>query len=264
MIQEITKAKQDVIEGFQAHNIWRMLAWRELRSQYDRTILGILWITVSPLLHIVIIGSIFYVILNEPINYLTYFSTSWVIWTLIRHAVGDSSTLWLRASTYVTNMKLPLSLFFFSTALKNFITCAMILQIAIIAMILFGGSVNIISMTLLLPGFILFYLNLFWSIIVLSTLCLRFRDLVGLIPHALFILQFVTPIFWPVERLGNHLWIAYLNPFYHLIEITRGPLIGITPEGISWIVTIVFALLGNTAAFILFFLTRRRLVLWML
>lgn len=260
----LSKAIQDVSEALNSREICQQLAWRELCNQYDRTWLGLAWVVISPLLHILLLGGLFYTVLKQPPNYIAYFSASWILWMLVRQGLADGAHLWIRATPYVTNMRLPLSLFVFSTLMKNMMLSAMMLPMAFMACLLFSQSFVPGFLPLMIPGLLLFNLNLLWLLVITSICCLRFRDLAGLIPHGLFLLQFATPIFWPTERLGAHVWIATFNPFFHLLEIMRGPLIGTPPGPLSWTVALMTAIIGNAVAFTLFCVTRRRLVLWML
>ena len=65
----------------------------------------------------------------------------------------------------------------------------------------------------------------------LGILSARFRDIPQLITNVMQVLLYVTPLLWDASSLGPRAWIAGLNPFTYLIQIVRGPLLGVSPYG---------------------------------
>ena len=75
--------------------------------------------------------------------------------------------------------------------------------------------------------------------------------------------MFVTPIMWPVSAISDARLIAEINPFYHLIELVRAPLLGSAPDPLSWLVVPAMCVGGfGLAAFVLA-RAHRRLVYWL-
>ena len=50
---------------------------------------------------------------------------------------------------------------------------------------------------------------------------------------------------WPISSLGNARLVAEVNPVYHLIEITRAPLLGEYAGLHSWLAAIGLAIVGS-------------------
>jgi lipopolysaccharide transport system permease protein len=75
--------------------------------------------------------------------------------------------------------------------------------------------------------------------------------------------MFVTPIMWPVSAISDARFVADINPFYHLIQLVRAPLLGELAEPLSWIVVLCMCIVGYGLA--AFALTRAspRLVYWL-
>jgi lipopolysaccharide transport system permease protein len=74
---------------------------------------------------------------------------------------------------------------------------------------------------------------------------------------------FATPIMWPASALRDKQFVADINPFYHLIEIVRGPLTGELPPLLSWEVAVTGDILGLILATWLLQRTRRTIVYWL-
>jgi ABC-type polysaccharide/polyol phosphate export permease len=110
---------------------------------------------------------------------------------------------------------------------------------------------------------LLVVLNQIWLAIVIGVVATRFRDTVQLVTTAIQILMFVTPIMWPVSAIAEARFVAEINPFFHLIELVRAPLLGGVAEPLSWIVVLGICVVGYALA--AFALTRAspRLVYWL-
>src|SRR5690606_23642385 len=69
-------------------------------------------------------------------------------------------------------------------------------------------------------GSLLVVLNLAWMMLVLATLCCRFRDMTQIVTNILQICFYLTPIIWTVNTLPENAskLIFELNPFYHFMQ----------------------------------------------
>ena len=79
---------------------------------------------------------------------------------------------------------------------------------------------------------------------ILATLMVFFRDIQFLWSVMCTIWQYATPIFYPAEIIPEkYRFIVKFNPLYHFIGNARKCLIdGISPEPISYIYCLIFAL----------------------
>ena len=73
---------------------------------------------------------------------------------------------------------------------------------------------------------------------------------------------FTTPIFWTPASLPNRQVFIYLNPFYYLLEVVRGPLLGHTPPLSVWLTAIAFNCLAAPIAIVFFARCRARIPFW--
>lgn len=76
------------------------------------------------------------------------------------------------------------------------------------------------------------------------------------------VLAFLTPIMWKPEMLGDHRYIADLNPLTHYVALIREPLRNF-PSALNLIFSILFSLLLISIANILFNKFKKRLVFWL-
>ena len=106
-------------------------------------------------------------------------------------------------------------------------------------------------------------LNQIWLSIVIGIVATRFRDIAQLVATAIQISMFVTPIMWPVSAIPDARFIAEINPFYHLIELVRAPLLGEVAEPLSWIVVLAMCVVGYGLAAMVLTRASPRLVYWL-
>ena len=99
--------------------------------------------------------------------------------------------------------------------------------------------------------------------LLLSLICTRFRDVPPIIASLTQLLFFVTPVMWKPELLGQRQFLMTLNPFHHLLEIIRAPLLGIAPGWENWAAAVLFALAGWAITFTCFARFRKRIAYWL-
>ena len=122
-----------------------------------------------------------------------------------------------------------------------------------------------ISSLLVIPGFIILCVNLFWLSIVISFLCARYRDCKQIVDAFVLILFYISPVIWMPTALSpkSSVFILAPNPAYHLISIVRSPLLGMYPSLASWLISSVMGCLGMVFALCVFGKYRRSLSYWL-
>ena len=90
----------------------------------------------------------------------------------------------------------------------------------------------------------------------------RFRDIPQLIASVVQIVFFVTPIMWKPELLQDRAYIAALNPFFHMIELVRAPLLGSIPALQSYVAVLVITLINFVVVGTFFARFRSRIAYW--
>ena len=83
-----------------------------------------------------------------------------------------------------------------------------------------------------------------WMSLAVGVLSTRYRDIPQLVTNFIQVMFFLTPIFWSPLTLPNRPAFVTLNPFYHLIEIVRAPLLGDVVSSASWALCIGMAAAG--------------------
>ena len=119
------------------------------------------------------------------------------------------------------------------------------------------------SSDLLLPGLALIIANALWVCLLFGMVCARFRDVPQIVTSLLRITFFLTPIIWKPEQLGKRIGILDMNPFFHMIELVRAPLLGQTPTAFTWTVGLAMAVGGWLVTFLFLRRFRSRISYWL-
>ena len=204
------------------------LAFSDIKAKYSRTIIGPLWLILSIGIFVVafgIIGSKLWGL--ELKKFMPFFASGYVVWILISNIISDSTSVLNNSSNTIKSINTPFLIFIISSVIKNLIIFFHHLIIFFLICFFLSYEINL-NLFQIVPSIILIFLigvlfSFIWSII-----CSRFNDISALTTNMLQIFFFLTPIFWPTDRLsGNYFQLLVdLNPIYQVLNLVRSPLLG--------------------------------------
>jgi lipopolysaccharide transport system permease protein len=254
------------IQDFRAGlKMWRMflyLGWEDIRQRYVRTVLGPLWMILGTAIWIGVMGFVMASLFGGKLSdALPYISAGTVLWTFIASTMNDGCMLYIHSASVVHAINLPMSVHVFRFVSKNFIMFLHNLLILLVVFIFCHVNVNLNTLYVI-PGLILFMINVTWVSTLLGLFNARYRDVQQIIITSMTVLPFITPIFWERAFLKKHFWIANINPFYHAIEIVRGPLLGRELNVLSWEVMIGITVIGLLLTMRVFSRFKHKIIFW--
>jgi len=262
VISPKTKAVADLIAGFSQRKVWMMLGWLDIKQRYRRSVLGPFWLTISTGVFVGAMGPLYGTLFGQPINdYLPYVAASVIVWFFIHALCVDSCQVFIAAGGHIKHTRLPLSLFVFRVIWRNLLIFLHSIVILIPVYLFMPTPVNVNTL-LALFGILLIVINAVWIGLVLGLVCARYRDVPLIVISLLQVAFFITPIFWKPEMLGERIWIAKINPLFHMIEVVRQPLLGMAPSIYSWGCALGMSIVGMIIALSLFSRFRSRIAYW--
>jgi len=256
-------AARDLAEGIRRLDIWLGLAWLDLKLRYRRTLVGPFWLPLSSVVTIAVMGFVYSRLFHMPLaDYFPYLACGLALWTLISSFVNDAPAVFIGAAHVAHQTPLPFSLYVLrrvANALIQFVhTSVSFWAVAICFGVPFGFNT-----LMFIPGLLMLSIFGFWVTLALGTICLRYRDLAQVIAVATQTIFLVTPIFWSVKEIADYRWLATCNPFFHLLELCRAPMLGKPVPWDSWAVVTLLNVIGCLIAFAVFARCRKRLAYWM-
>lgn len=254
---------RDLYEGIASYRLWTMLGWNDIRLRYRRSTIGPFWITISMGLFIALLGLIYSKLFNQDMAvYLPYIAVGMITWGFISNTTMEACSSFIEGAGIIKQIRLPHSLFPLRTLWRCFIvflhTAVLMVPIALYFRIEVGAGA-----LMAIPGMALVVINQIWLSIVVGVASTRYRDIPPLVQTMIPISMFATPIMWPASALNDARYIADINPFYHLIQLVRAPLLGEQAAPESWIVVGSMCVAGYILAAWLLTGARRRLVYWL-
>src|SRR5258708_11677042 len=170
---------------------------------------------------------------QEHSSSLPFLTVGLIVWQLLNGMIIEGCDTFLREAAVIQQVPIPFSIHAYRNVCRNFIVLAHNLVIVPFGLVFFAIPVNWRILEVI-PGFLLLAVNGFWISILLGLISARFRDVPPIIASFLQVLFFVTPIFWPVELLGDWQALAKLKPRFAAHDGRRAPLLRTADAGKTW------------------------------
>jgi lipopolysaccharide transport system permease protein len=256
-------ALQDIARALRQLNMAWFLAWEDIRQRYVRTMLGPLWIVLSTGVWFTVMGFVMANVFGQRVHdYLPFVVTGLLSWVLISSCISESSQVLTTAAPLITSFPIPIFTHYIRFILRNTIIFFHNILILAVVLLVFPPAVTL-NTWLVVPGLAIDLLILLSISVLLSLANLRYRDTHLAVLSALQVLPFVTPLYWDKPMLKSNMWIADLNPFYHMVEVLRAPVLGRAPDALSWLYTGGMGVGLFLLAAWLFTRYRHRIIFWL-
>lgn len=195
---------------------------RDFKAKYKRSVLGVLWTVLNPLLSMLILTIVFSSLFRFDIpNFAVYLLSGQVVFGFFSEVTNTSLMSILTNSNLIKKVNIPKYIFPIAKAVSGIINMAFSL-IALFLIILITKAP--IYWTILLTPIALLYLFTF-SLgvgLVLSVAMVFFRDTAYLYGILLMAVTYLTPLFYPISIIPDkYRLLVSLNPMYHFVEYFR-------------------------------------------
>jgi ABC-type polysaccharide/polyol phosphate export permease len=256
------KAAHDFIEGLRRWELWVNLGWHDIRQRYRRSQIGPFWLTLTTGILVGTLGFLYAGIFRQTIsNYLPFLTLGFIVWGLISSLILEGCSVFIASQGVIRQLKSPLSAHVFQLVWRNLIIFGHTFLVYIVVALVFDIRPGPAAL-LAIPGLALLCLNGVWVGLLLGMLSARFRDIPTIITNVVQILFFLTPIIWRADQVPNRVMFVKLNPFYHLVEIVRSPLLGQVPPWSTWLAVLMVTCCGYALALAFFVRFRSRVAFW--
>ena len=218
---------------------------RDLKVKYRRSVLGVVWSVLNPLLTMVVIATVFAHLFRFQIeNYHLYFLVGNVLWTFFSEATNGAMGSVLENSQLLKKVYIPKYMFPLE---KCLFACVNLLfsMVAVLIVMAFSGVWPTVTF-FLFPFVVL--LCLVFAIgmgLLLSSLTVFFRDIMHLYGVVLTAWMYATPIIYPLDLAnlpGIIVAVMQFNPRYYFVTMLRDVLLYNTVPALSmWLCSAAFA-----------------------
>ncbi|WP_223789717.1 ABC transporter permease [Marinicella meishanensis] len=256
---------KDIYQGFQRKRLWKKLAVLELKSRFQGAFIGAFWIVLALMIKVGMLSLIYSMVLEKDIkDYVLFLALGLLTWNFISAVIVTSGTIFRKAANFLQQMDLPHSIFVYQNVYREIVSLLMY-QLFVLPLLVIIKGWDFVSWVWLWSflGYLMIIANAFFVSMWLGWLSVRFRDIQSLLASVVMIIFLVTPILWPPpEQFAGSLYFQ-LNPFYHLLELIRSPILqGVVPV-VSWYVSMGLLVFNVLTCGLFYRRVKHRLVLWL-
>jgi ABC-type polysaccharide/polyol phosphate export permease len=257
------QALDDLGGGVRRWPLWGRLGWTDILQRYRRSVLGPVWITLSMAVMVSSLGLLYAVLFEIDLaTYLPYLTIGFVLWGLISAVVIEGCTVFIGAEGVIKQISMPISVHVYRLVWKNILIFLHNIVVFFVVAVIFSTPLNW-SAFLALAGMLLVVVNGVWISLLLGLLCARYRDASPIVASLIQLSFFVTPIIWKPDMVPDRAIFLIANPFFHIIEIVRAPLLGGTVAPVSWAVAVGLAVIGWAITIPIVGRYRAKMVYWL-
>lgn len=209
-------------EFFKYKNLINELVNRDIKKKYRRSILGILWSMLNPLLMMLITAMVFSNLFRFEIkNFALYLLTGQIIFTFYAEATNFAMGSILENGHLIKKVYVPKYLFPLSRVASSAVNLLFTLPAMLAIILVTGQTISFKILFCIIPLVLLFIFCLGMGLF-LSALAVYFRDMFHLYGVALTALNYATPIFYPENIIPvQYQWIVHCNPIYYYLKMFR-------------------------------------------
>ena len=222
----------------------KQLVDRDFKAKYKRSVLGVFWSFLNPLLNMAVQYVVFSNLFRFDIPYFpVYLLCGNVIFTYFSESCGMALTSIVGNASLITKVYVPKYIYPLTRILSSLINL-LISMIPLIAVALISGLLPAPAYVLSLYAFVCLALFCLGLGMLLSAAMVFFRDIQFLWGVLTTVWMYLTPIFYPVSILPKNIkTIVELNPLYYYVTFVRTCIIdGVSPEPTMYAQCLLYAI----------------------
>jgi ABC-2 type transport system permease protein len=259
----LDRALSDLWHGLLTFRLWGVLGWTEVVRQYRRSTFGPLWITLNMAIFISLLGVLYAQLFQRDLaSYIPHLAIGYILWGVISGFIETGTRTFINAEGIIKQLAAPLSVHAYRIAWVNLITLGHHSVIIAATLAIFSVQPTL-QWLLVLPGLALIFLTGVWVCLLLGMISARFRDVPQIVQSVTRVVFFLTPVIWQPELVPRRALFLAANPFYHYIELVRGPLLNKPLDWLHWTVAIAITALGWLVTIAVYSRFRSRIPYWL-
>lgn len=203
------------------------LVIRDIKVRYRKSVLGVLWTVLNPLLNMLVLTAVFQTIFASTIEFFAlYVMIGNVVFSFVNEATtrGMNSILW--NASLIKKVYIPKYFFPLANVLSSVVNFLFSYVAMIFVMIVIGAPFRWLMLTSIVP-FIYLVIFCYGLSLLLCSINVFFRDIQHLYSVFMTIWMYLSAIFYSVEDIAAHeqgkfiAQIISFNPLYQFIRFFR-------------------------------------------
>lgn len=202
--------------------LFEELVKRDFTKKYKRTVLGMLWSVLGPLMTLAVMALVFTKFFGHDIpHYVIYLFCGNLVYSYFREATSTGMTSLKDNASIFSKVNVPKYMFLLSKNISTLINFGLNIIVLLVFVLIDGLPITWKFIFLLYPIGCLVVFNLGVGLI-LSALYLMFRDIKYLYDVFTLMLMYLSAIFYNIDAYSIQVqYLFYLNPIYVYIRYFR-------------------------------------------
>ena len=201
------------------------LVAREIKVRYRRSVLGIVWTLLNPLLMMAIFTVVFSTLFARTLNnFPIYYMSAHLSWHFFSLTTSTAMTSMIRNSALYKRIYVPKYIFVLAVVVGEIIN--LLLSLIPLCFLLLILRHPLTPAILFVPvGFVILFAVTTGVSFMVATIAVFFDDITQLYQVILQALMYLTALFYPISIVPPT-WrvLIELNPLYHVIQLLRAPI----------------------------------------
>ena len=243
----------------------KQLIIRDFKLKYKRSLLGVFWSFLNPLLTMSVQYIVFSALFRFDIeNYPVYLLAGIVMFGFFSESTNLTMNSIVFSSALIKKVYVPKYIYPLTRTVSSTINL-LISMIPLLIVALISGVRPSFSVLLIIIPIICISLFSLGVGMILATSMVFFRDTQYLWGVISMIWMYLTPIFYPASILPEKVaWIIKANPIYHFVSFLRTCIIeGISPDAYSYVICFFWAFASLLIGTIVFNKEQDKFVLYL-
>lgn len=203
-----------------------LLTVRDLTLRYKRSVLGVWWTLLNPLLTAAVMWMVFSQIFKRTgtdVPFIVYLLSGIIlVQTFFAQGVSASGASLISGGSILSKIRVPGEVFAFTAAAAALVNFLIGMVPLLIIMLLTGTSVPWTIVLVPIPALAMLCLVTGVGMLVASA-AVHFYDVLDLTRVLLQLSIWMVPTFYPIEMIPtSFVWIVKLNPLYSYLVVFRG------------------------------------------
>ena len=253
-----------LIDAFRRYNyLIRQMVSRNFKTKYKRSVLGILWSFLNPLLTMTVQYVVFSTVFKSDIpNYAVYLLTGIVCFNFFNEATTMTMSSIVDNASLITKVYVPKYIYPLTRVISSSINFLLALIPLFAALLVTRTPIRLTILLLPVGVVCLFSLCLGMGMFLASSMVF-FRDTQFLWGVVSMLWMYATPIFYPETIIPARFMPLYkCNPLYHIIRFIRIALMGgVSPEPKAYVLMLIASLVPLVLGVVVFIKTQDQFVL---
>ena len=221
------------------------LTWRTILVRYKQAVMGIAWAVLQPVLTMIVFTLVFGRFMGASsksygVPYAIFLYSGLLPWGLFASGVLAASQSLVQNANLLTKVYFPRLIIPLSAILAGLVDFAIAFVVLIVLMIIYriAPTWNVLWLA---PLTVLAVLATLAVSLWLSAFNVIYRDVQYIVPFAVQIWMFLTPLFYALNQVPAGIWrvIFGLNPMAGVIQGYRWALLGGTPPSLLVLVSAI-------------------------